>query len=140
MIITARPQGEQLCWSELWTRFSARTALSVMSEPLVGDHRARLPIPWGARPGASIAGWSTNSHQYSASGFGVGADVLGCRRRGGREATGRHTVMRLNPQARHPRLRHSENNADGGFERYLVVVWGAVAPAGTGCQRGHARR
>ena len=25
MIITAGRQGEQLCWSELWTRFSART-------------------------------------------------------------------------------------------------------------------
>lgn len=25
MIITAGRQAEQLCWSELWTRFSART-------------------------------------------------------------------------------------------------------------------
>ena len=27
MIITGRAPGEQLCWSELWMRFSARTVL-----------------------------------------------------------------------------------------------------------------
>ena len=37
MIITAGRQGEQLCWSELWTRFSARTG------DLAAEDRSLVP-------------------------------------------------------------------------------------------------
>jgi len=36
MIITAGWQGEQLCWPELWTRFSARTDAAAARDQYVG--------------------------------------------------------------------------------------------------------
>jgi NAD(P)-dependent dehydrogenase (short-subunit alcohol dehydrogenase family) len=47
MIITARRHGEQLCWSELWTRFSARTVFWLASDLASFVNGVVLPVDGG---------------------------------------------------------------------------------------------
>jgi len=53
VIITDRPTGEQLCWSEPWTRFSARTRLW---HAATGLQRAANPAATGGRQVSRMTG------------------------------------------------------------------------------------
>ena len=50
MIITVGPLGEQPCWSEPWTTFSARTGAGRLIRQLPENVRARRLVTPGTRP------------------------------------------------------------------------------------------
>src|ERR1039457_2951405 len=68
MIITGRAPGEQTCWSEPWTGFSARTGLARSADLWASDHRG--PVADGTAEGEAAATCVAHGHD------GVGAQLL----------------------------------------------------------------
>ena len=80
MIITGGASGEQLCWSEPWIRFSARTIVSALQDAVEADPGTEVTVDLGRREVRAGRSWAAG-----ASGTGGAAGAARAESAGGAE-------------------------------------------------------